>query len=281
MDVLTQIVAWLNVPANALGGFLLAPIGVLPGWLSATIVSAVTGVLMLVIFKYTSNQGAIRRVRDDIKAHLLAVKLFKDSTSVTLRAQGRILLGALRLLVLAIVPMLVMVVPVCLLLGQIGLWYQYRPLRVGEEAVLTLKLNGDAASSWPEVQLEPTPAVDVTVGPVRVLSKREVCWKLKGRESGYHRVSFRVDQQTSHKELAIGDGLMRLSAQRPGWRWSDALLYPRERPFRPDSPVESIEVAYRRDPTSWTTGSDWWVAYWFVMSMVAAFCFRPFLKVNI
>jgi hypothetical protein len=280
MDVLTQIVAWLNVPANALGGLLLAPIGVLPGWLSATIVSAVTGVLMLVIFKYTSNQGAIRRVRDDIKAHLLAVKLFKDSTSVTLRAQGRILLGALRLLVLAIVPMLVMVVPVCLLLGQLGLWYQYRPLRVGQEAVLTLKLNGDAASSWPEVQLEPTPAVDVTVGPVRVLSKREICWNLRAREEGYHRLRFQVGDQISDKELAIGDRCMRLSAKRPGWTWSDMLLHPAEPPFGPDSPVASIEISYP-DRDAWTCGTDWWAVYWFAASMIAAFCFRPFLNVSI
>ena len=88
MDVVARIVAWLNRPANALGRSLLAPIGVLPGWLSATIVSVVTGWLLLLVFKYTSNQRAIRRVRDDISAHLLALKLFKDSTSVILRRRG-------------------------------------------------------------------------------------------------------------------------------------------------------------------------------------------------
>src|SRR5437660_7334437 len=124
MDILAQIVTRLNGAANALGRFLLAPIGVLPGWLSATIVSAATGVLLLVVFKHTSNQRGIKGVRDDINAHLLALKLVKDSTSVCLRAQGRILLGALRLFVLAVVPMLIMAVPVCLILGQLALWYQ-------------------------------------------------------------------------------------------------------------------------------------------------------------
>jgi hypothetical protein len=277
---LTQLVTWLNVLANALGRCLLAPIGVLPGWLSATIVSAATGLLLLVVFKYTSNQRAIKRARDDVKAHLLAVKLFKDSLSVTLRAQGRILLGALRLMALAVVPMLVMIVPVCLLLGQLALWYQSRPLRVGEEAVITLKLNGNLESSWPDVRLEPTSATEVTVGPVRVLSKREVCWNVQARETGYHRVLFQVDQQSSAKELAIGEGFMRLSARRPGWIWSDVLLHPWERPFPPDSPVESIEIDYP-DRAAWTSGTDWWVVYWFAMSMVAAFCCRPLLHVQI
>ncbi len=78
-DVLAQVAAWLNAAANVLGRFLLAPVGVVPGWLSATVVAAVTGVLLLAVFKYTSNQRAIKRVRNDINAHLLALKLFKDS----------------------------------------------------------------------------------------------------------------------------------------------------------------------------------------------------------
>ena len=111
MDVLARVAAWLNAAANFLGRWLLAPVGVVPGWLSATVVAAVTGVLLLVVFKYTSNQRAIKRVRNDIDANLLALKLFKDSTRVALRAQGRILLGAGRLFVLAVVPMLVMACP--------------------------------------------------------------------------------------------------------------------------------------------------------------------------
>ncbi|HEV3116830.1 MAG TPA: hypothetical protein VGY58_07250, partial [Gemmataceae bacterium] len=68
MDVLARAVAWLNAAANVLGRSLLSPIGMLPGWLSATLVSAITGVLLLIVFKYTSNQRAIKRVRDGIKA---------------------------------------------------------------------------------------------------------------------------------------------------------------------------------------------------------------------
>ena len=124
MDVLAQLVVWLNGLANALGRLLLAPVGVSPGWLSATVIAVVTGVLLLVVFKYTSNQRAIQRVRNDINANLLALKLFKDSAALAVTSQGRILWGAVRLLVLALVPMAIMSVPVLLILGQLSLWYQ-------------------------------------------------------------------------------------------------------------------------------------------------------------
>jgi hypothetical protein len=279
MDFLAQLTVWLNALANLLGRLLLAPIAVLPGWLSATLVAVVTGVLLLVIFKHTSNQRAIKRARDDIKAQLLAIKLFKENVSVALRAQGRILLGALRLFVLSIVPMLVMAVPVALLLGQLSLWYQARPLRVGEEAVLTVKLSGSDEAAWPDVRLR-TDAVEVEAGPVRVESQRELCWNVKATEAGYHRLVLDVGDDTAEKELAVGDGFLRVSPRRPAWEWTDAVLYPWERPFATDSPIQSIDIQYpSRD--SWTAGTDYWVIYWFAASLVGALCFRRALNVNI
>jgi hypothetical protein len=277
---LALLAAWLSAAASFLGRFLLGWIGIMPGWLSATAIAAVTGVLMLAAFKYSSDQRAIKRVRDDINANLLALKLFKDSARVALRAQGRVLYGAARLFVLAVVPMLVMAVPMTLLLGQLALWYEARPLNPGEDAVITLKLSGDPTASWPAVSLRRTEAVDVTAGPVRVGKSREVCWNVKARERGGHRLVFQVGEYSVAKELAIGDGFMRVSTERPGWEWSSILLNPWERPFRPDEPVRSIGIEYP-ERASWTSGTGYWVIYWFVVSMIAALCFRGALKVNI
>lgn len=276
----TQIVVLLNVLANALGRLLLAPLASLPGWLSATLVAAVTGALLLLIFKYTSNQTAIKRVRNDIDANLFAIKLFKDATSVVLGAQAALLWGALRLFVLAIVPMLVMTVPVLLLLGQLSLWYQHRPLHVGEESVVVVALNGNTAGAMPDVTLDRDSAVEVVTGPVRVPSKREVIWVVKPRESGLQTLTFRTGKDTDRKALAVGNGFMRVSPRRPAWDWYDVLLNPDEPAFESSSQVRSIEIAYPDRP-SWTSGTDNWVIYWFVVSMVAAFCAKPFLNVNI
>jgi hypothetical protein len=198
---------------------------------------------------------------------------------LTLRAQGRILWGVLRSLALTVVPLLVMAVPVCLLLGQLALWYQARPLPVGEEAVITVKLNG-TQTSWPAVRLRTTDALEVTVGPVRVQSKRELCWSVKARRPGYHRLVFEVGGQEVQKEVAIGDGFMRVSTLRPGWEWPDVLLHPAEPPFPPDSPVHSITIEHP-DRSSWTSGTGWWLVYWVVVSMIAALCLSPWLKVKI
>jgi uncharacterized membrane protein (DUF106 family) len=278
MAALVQVVVWLNGLANAVGR-LLSPVALMPGWLSATLIGIVTGILLLALFKYTSNQKAIKRVRDGIKANMLALKLYKDSARVAFTAQGRLFVGAFRLFRLGLAPLAVMIIPVALLLGQLSLWYQQRPLRVGEEAVVVVALRGDPEEPMPEVSLQDNGAAEVLVGPVRVFSKREICWNLKAREDGLHRLTFSLDDQTAEKELAVGDGFMRVSAQRPGWSLVDVLENPREEPFPPDSPVRSIQVTYPQRP-NWTCGSDWWLIYWFVVSLTAAFCFRGVLGVK-
>jgi uncharacterized membrane protein (DUF106 family) len=280
MNFFAHLIAWINVPVNASAGFLLAPVGMLPGWLSNTVISAVVGPILLIIFKYTSNQLAIGHVRDNIKADMLALKLFKDNMSVILKAQGRVLKGSLLLLFHSVRPMLVMIVPVSLLLAQMGLWYQLRPLTPGQETIISMKLSGKIDTPWPRVTLESSPAVEVMVDQVRAFSTREIYWKIKVQENGYHALVFKVDGKQIEKELAIGDGFMRISAHRPGWRFTDILLHPLEEPFDPDSVVQSIHIKYP-DRIALSSGTDWWVVYFFIASLIFALVFKPFLKVRI
>jgi hypothetical protein len=278
--ILARIAAVFSAGADLVGRVVFAPLANVPGWLSATVVAAVSGVLLLIAFKFTSNQGAIKSVRDDLDANLLALKLFKDSTSVTLKSQGRMMVGAFRLMLLAVVPILLMAIPVVLLLGQLGLWFERRPLRVNEETVLTLALSGDAQAPWPEARLWPTDGVSIEAGPVRVRTKREVCWKIKGKSPGLQHLRFDIDGRSVDKELAIGDGFMRVSSLRPGWNWEEIMLNPAEAPFRPNSPVRSIAVDFP-ERLSWTSGTNSWLIYWFVVSMLSALLFRRAFNVKV
>jgi uncharacterized membrane protein (DUF106 family) len=279
-EILARVMEALNGVANALGRVLLAPVAVLPGWLSATLVAAVTGVILLIIFKYTSNQAAIKRARNDIDANLFAIKLFKDATPVVLAAQGALMMDAYRLFALAIVPMLVMMIPVLLILGQLSLWYQHRPLRVGEEAVMVLKANDAGGVLLKQVELESTPAAEVVTGPVRVPSRHEVVWLVRANQAGSHRLSFRAGEQSATKEFEVGDGFMRVSPRRPARDWYDQLIHPAEPAFGVSSTIQSIEIAYPDRPGI-TSGTNTWVFYWFVASMIAAFLAKPFLGVNL
>lgn len=277
--MLTDVLILLNQIATRIADVVLAPIGWLPGWLSITVVSAFTGIATLLAFKYLSNQNGIKRTRDTIKSNLLALSLFRDELRVSLRCQLGILIGALQLFYYSLIPMLVMALPVMLLLGQLSLWFQVRPLRIGEESVVTVQLAA-ISSSLPEVELLPTAFVSLQAGPVRVLNKRIVCWKFLTVESGQQQLSFRVDGKILTKDLAVGAGFRPTSLKRPGRDLTQLLMHPREAPFAVDSPVQSIDIEYPHRE-SWTCGSNSWFYYFLTISLITTFVAKPLLNVNI
>jgi len=280
MSILAHLISWLNTVGNGLFDLLQKPMMVLPAWLSLTVISAVFGVLMLILFKHTSNQAAIGKVRDAIKAHLLAMKLFKDNIPVVLKSQVKILVNAFLLLVHSFRPMLVMIIPFSLLLGQLGLWYQSRPLAAGEEAVVTLQLAASDADPMPPVSLQSSAAAVVTIGPVRVPSKRQVFWQIQAVEPGTHQLTVQIGYMQFRKDLAVGDGLMPVSMKRPLLNnITDLILHPAEKPFDTSSPVYSISINYPDRPSK-VTGTDYWIISLFVVSMVVAFLLKPFFNVK-
>lgn len=279
MDALVSLLWGVNRATDAIGWLAFSWLAFMPAEVSLTIVSAVIGVLLLFLFKYTSNQNAIGRTRDAINANLLAIKLYKDSIAVALASQARLFVGSLKLLVYSIVPMLIMIVPVSLILAQMGLWYQARPFNVGDPIIVKLELGRPFDNQTP-IALEAAKGVQTVVGPVRVYSKKEVYWKLKAVKSGDHRLVFRVGEKRYEKRLAIGDGLMRLSLKRPGTDFFDVLLHPLEKPFSRGSVVSAITLLYP-DSASIVSGTNTWIVYFFVVSMIVAFLFKPVLKVRI
>jgi uncharacterized membrane protein (DUF106 family) len=274
--VLSRVLAVLNPLCTVLGDAVYAILSPLPVWLGLTLISAVTGVVMLIAFRYTSNQQAIGRARDDITANLLALKLFKDEIGVTFRSQGRIL-GALgRLQWHMFRPVLIMLLPMLLLLGQMGVRYQWRPLHPGEVALIRLHLD-PAQTDVPEVTLEPSPGVRVEAGPVP--GGGELVWRVRAGEPGRHLLRFNVAGTTLEKELVVGDGFQRVSAERLGSHWTSQILHPTERLLPHGSPVASIEIAYA-GVHSYIYGANWWILYFFVVSMVFALLFKPVFKVR-
>lgn len=279
MSILIRLILWLNGIVSVLFGLIEKPLGVLSPWLSLVILSAMLGVLMSIVFKYTSNQAALRRVRDRIKAHLLSMKLFRDNISVILRSQVRILGNVFLLLAYSLVPVLVMILPVSVFLGRLGLWYQLRPLAKGETAVVMIQFADSGEDAMPEVVLKASDAAVIDIGPVHVPSKRQIYWQVRTQIMGDHLLTFWVEGHLVQKKLAVGASPMSVSALRPGLNLLDVLLHPAEEPFDKTSPVQSIRIDYPHRPSA-LTGTDKWLVSLFVISMAAMFLCKSLFNVK-
>jgi len=242
------------------------------------VVSGVFGVLALLVVRYCSRQEAIGRIKDRIRADLLSIWLYKDELRVMFRAVPRILWGALRLQGNMLPPLLVMLLPMVLICAQMAAWHEWRPLRVGERALLKVTLDAEAGDA--DLNLEPRLPAGVTVSHRNRSPKvREVCWYVQAERPGRYQLSFDTGGEQCTKELVVGDAFGRVSPVRHRGGWVDSFLYPTEEPLPDDSVFRSIAVGFP-GLDSWLYGSAWWIIWFLVYSIVVALIVKPYLRVN-
>lgn len=269
----------LNPASTAAGDWVFGLFDGWPIWTGLFVLPLVAGQLMLIVFRYTSNQDAIGRIKDDMKADLLALKLYKDELRVTFLSQVRLLRSAARLQRYLLAPVAVMLVPMSLGLAQIGVRYQWRPLRVGERANVIMTVDGTVKPST--VQMDASPGLAVEAGPIAATMEDgvELIWRILGEAAGRYQLRFHVGKNVEKKEVVVDGRLARVGAERPGNSWTARLLHPTEAPLPAGSPVKSIRIDYP-SRESIVYGADWWIVSFFVLAMAVALLLKPVFKVR-
>ena len=251
-------------------------------WFGMAAVSLLTALLMLEVYKLTSNQAAIHRAKDRIKAHLLELRLFKDNMRVTLRAQAAILKANLSYLAANLKPLLVMIVPLVLILAQLSLWFDRAPLEPGEETLVKVGLEEKADPVSLPMELETSPGLEITSPAVRIPDEHEVAWRLKAIAAGPGRLTLRVGGLTLVKSVAVGGtSLTKVSSLASrGSLWKQA-LYPGERALPAGTPVRSIEILYPAKRLSVFGLRVHWLVAYLILSIAFGLAFKGVLKVEI
>ena len=274
--ILSPVLGFLNPVCTAIADVVYTVLSPAPTWTGLSLLSAALGVVLLLVFRHLSNQTKIGRAKDDIKANLLALKLFKDDLRVMFGAQLRIAWAIARLQRYVLTPVLWSTFPMLLVLAQMGIRYQWRPLLPGETSLIRVVLD-DPKAHAKSVTLDAHPGLVVEVGPVP--SDRDWVWRIRGGQPGRHTLRFHLNGADLEKELVVGERGQRVSAVRPSAHWTAQLFHPVERRLPAESGVRRIEIEYP-DVASWFDGADYWVLTFFVISMIAALILAPVFRVR-
>jgi hypothetical protein len=217
-------------------------------WWGMLVVSVLTGLLMLFIFKFTSNQSGIRRAKDRIKAHLLEMRLYNES----LRSQFK------------------------------AFWFAYASLAPGQAALLKVTVKESINPLETDIRLQPAPGLTIETPPLRIEEEGEVDWRISFTEAGVHTLDIMVGSEHFSKTVAVAERpLSRLSPRRVEKRFWEELFYPTEPPLDKSSAVSRIEVAY---PTSGLPFLGWnmhWLIAFFILSVLFGFSLKGLFKVEI
>ena len=251
-----------------------------PLW-GLSIISFITGIIMLIIFRYTSNQDGIKKAKDKIKAYLLEVRLYKDDMGLMLNAQKNILKHNFTYMKYSVIPMLVMMIPVVLILIQLNFRFGYSPLKPGDDAIVVLNMNKGINVNGIEAKVITHPGIEVETPILRIDERKEVDWRIRAKEYGNFDLEFQIGGEKFHKNIKVTDKLTMISPKRVSSGFFDLIFNPAEKPIKKNSVVESIEIRYSPTDLNVFGYKIHWLVIFFVLSIAFGFAFKGVFGVQV
>lgn len=272
--------SFINALLRLLFDALLFPFRDLPPMVGITVVSLLTAVGLLIVFKHTSNQKALEDVKRHIHAGLFEIRLFNDDFRAIMRAQRDILRHNLTYMRYSLAPMVWTLPPLILILAQLQFHYGYEGLEVGQDVLLKVQLEEGAYSEGvkPAFDVDLPDGLSLREPAVWIPTLGEMAWRLTAEAPGDYEIDIRNETASATKTVRVMDNVVRRSPNRVRG-FINELIYPAEPALPRDGPIESITVTYPEAEVSvGVFGLEMhWMIIYFVLSMVFAFALRgPF-----
>jgi len=272
--------SFLNAVLRRVFDLILLPFQGLPPIVGVAVVSAVGGIGALMVYKLTSNQEALARVKDQIAASFFEIRLFNDDMFAILRAQWDLLRNNLRYMGLNLVPMAWMIVPFFLVIAQLQFHYGYEGLTPGRTALLSVALEEETATR-PEIALELPEGLRLDSPAVWSPALGEVAWRIVPEREGQYELGLTVSGEKLTKSLRVDTRPVRRSPARLRGTFLNQLLYPAETPLPADSAVHSINISYPEAEIDALFFSTHWMVVFLVLSIAFAWLMRKRLGVTL
>jgi len=273
---------WLNSAVGTLIKIIFLPFQNFSPWVAMILISFLTALLMLFIYKKTSNQAAIRQVKSQIKASLLELRLYQNDFRTLLSSQKELLTANWRYLLLNFKPLLIMIIPIFLILAQLNLWFNYKSIQPGETFLLKVKFIDEVDMEGINLDLKAPKGLTVETPVLRIIDEKEADWRLRLEDQVSEALIITVNGQRFQKEIpSIKNSLGRVSTIRVRKNLWQELLYPGEKPLPAESVIKRIEVVYPEQRLNCLgIGFHWLVAY-FLLSIIFGLALKRPFKVEI
>ena len=222
---------------------------------------------MLFLFKLTSNQQAMKEVKTRISAYFLEMRLYKEDMSVVIASQRNILRANMVYMKLALIPALVMIVPVILIMVQLNLRYAQTGFRPGDTAMVKVKVEEGIDAVKNRVALRAAQGIEKASPAVRIPSLNEVDWKVRLTDNGVHDLTLETAGGDFTLPVYATARLVPVYAMFKKASFWETVFNPGA-PRIPDAvPIKSVEILYPKMSFSWGFIHLSWLWSFLIISM--------------
>lgn len=227
------------------------------------ILSLIISVIVTVIYKYTTNQELMKRLKDEQKSYSQKLKELRSNPEEMMKVQKEAMKVNMEYMKLSFKPTLITMLPILLIFGWMAGHLSYEPIYPGETYSVTAMFKAGVTGNAELVADAKTTLVDAAVQPI---NNSRVTWKLNSAE-GEHLLTVKTGNSSQDKKVLIAKEL----------NYAEAVsLYQH-------SDLEKVQINYNElrplGPTfsiwSWQPG---WISIYIIFSLVFSLALRKAFK---
>lgn len=163
------------------------------------IISFIIALIMIVIYKYTTNQTLMKEMKLQLKGYQKQLKEHRGDTAKMSELNKKMMAINMKVFRQSMKSMFVTWIPIILIFGWMNAHLGYYPILPGEEFSTTIIFEENVEGM---VELKVPYGVEMISGGVQEIDKGKAEWKLKGM-TGTHLLEYDFEDEKLLKEILI------------------------------------------------------------------------------
>lgn len=252
------------------------------------LLSLVTAVIFLLIFKKTSNQKKIKYHKNKIFGYVLQIPLYKDRFGLLISSILNIFKHNGLYIAHTLVSLIFVIIPLIFIMVQLDNRYGYEPLQAEQQFFIQADLKeGTDRDTLEKVFCETSRGVELETLPLRIEDENSVLWRAKvvnidPEQLPTLRFGVEGDVRPIEKQLVTGYGQQpRFAPTKKQASWFNRIFYNAEGYLPADSPFTSVSTQYARAGYSLVFWDVDVIILFFVFTLIFGFALKGVFKVDI
>jgi len=252
----------------------LSPFAGMSPYVGLTVVSVVTGIVMVFLYQWTTNQEKLKEVKNRIKILFLEVRLYKDDMAEMFSIQKEIMKENFRYLRYTLKSAVVLIIPIIFILIDLNARYTYAPIRPGGSFVVSA--IAEQSESLDKITLDLPRDLTLEVPPIRIPAEKRVSWQLRAGSSGAYNLSFHQGKSQTDCRIIFSGKIERVQREINKGKDFTSRLFPDAVFLSLDAPIRSILIEYP-EQAGFLGLQPGWLYFFFLVSMVAGLAVKKLL----
>ncbi len=129
--------SFLDIPLN----FIFGPLLYLPAFWAIALIAFLISLIIVIIYKYTTDQDLMKQIKDEIKALQKQAKELKHDPDKAMQVNKKAMEANMNYMKHTFKPTLITIIPIFLIYGWLSANFAYDPLLSGQEFSMIVKLE--------------------------------------------------------------------------------------------------------------------------------------------